>query len=94
MITTKSASKLWPVIILAVAILVFNKPANAYETLRQESINYGFANYLGSGIYSAGDQEVQIYQIPLSYQGLDIEDNPFGLKIHTPITFGFYNLET
>jgi hypothetical protein len=57
-----------------------------------EDLNYGFATYLGSGIYKAGDQSVQVYQIPLSYQFFEPDEKKnWGLKLTLPITLGFYD---
>ena len=57
-----------------------------------EDLNYGFATYLGSGIYKAGDQSVQVYQIPLSYQFFEPDEKKnWGLKLTLPVTLGFYD---
>jgi len=56
-----------------------------------EDVNYGFATYLGSGIYSAAGQDVQIYQIPFSYQIYDSKEKGYGLNLTLPVTLGFYD---
>ncbi|HEY5603750.1 MAG TPA: hypothetical protein VIM41_11635 [Gammaproteobacteria bacterium] len=58
-----------------------------------EDVNYGFATYLGSGVYTAAGQDVQVYQIPLSYQFYTIADNTWGLKFTSPLTVGFYDFD-
>lgn len=59
-----------------------------------EDLNYGFATYLGSGIYSASGQAVQIYQIPFSYQIFEAgEDKSWGLNLTLPLTLGFYDFQ-
>ena len=56
-----------------------------------EDVNYGFATYLGSGIYSAADQNVQVFQIPFSYQLFGIEEKKWGLNLTLPVTVGYYD---
>jgi hypothetical protein len=58
-----------------------------------EDVNYGFATYLGSGIYSAAGQDVQVYQIPFSYQFFTLNEKQWGLKLTLPLTVGFYNFK-
>ena len=59
-----------------------------------EDVNYGFATYLGSGIYSASGQDVQVYQLPFSYQFFKPgEEKNWGLKLTIPITLGFYDFK-
>lgn len=55
----------------------------------ENSINYAFANYLGTGIYTATDRNVQIYHLPFSKDITKSEkDNPF-IFIRLPVTVGF-----
>ncbi|WP_455201400.1 hypothetical protein [Kaarinaea lacus] len=59
-----------------------------------EDLNYGFATYLGSGIYSASGKNVQVYQIPFSYQFFQPgEQKNWGLKLTIPVTLGFYDFK-
>ena len=55
----------------------------------ENSINYAFANYLGTGIYSATDRNVQVYNLPFSLSiSKDKKDDPF-LFLRLPVTVGF-----
>jgi len=58
-----------------------------------EDVNYGFATYLGSGIYSAAGRDVQVYQIPFSYQFFTMNEKQWGLKLTLPVTLGFYDFK-
>jgi len=68
--------------------------AVAAENLTEDRLNYGFATYLGSGIYHAGDQDVQVYQLPLSYTMTEPAPHQYGIKLHFPVTLGFFNIKT
>lgn len=76
---------------ILLCVFIAGKPAAAVL----EDVNYGFATYLGSGIYTAGGRDVQVYQIPFSYQFHTREEKNWGLKLTLPVTLGFYdfNLE-
>lgn len=58
-----------------------------------EDVNYGFATYLGSGIYTAAGQDVQVYQIPLAYEFFSMDEKNWGLELTLPLTLGFYNFQ-
>ena len=58
-----------------------------------EQLNYGFATYLGTGIYRAGDQDVQVYQLPISFEIYNIKEHERNLTINVPVTLGFYEFE-
>jgi len=61
------------------------------QAFNLNELNYGFASYLGTGIYSVSDRDVQIYQIPFSYTFDHSEDNKWQLKLRAPVTLGFYD---
>ncbi|MCI0505941.1 MAG: hypothetical protein L0Z73_07485 [Gammaproteobacteria bacterium] len=75
------------------AVLFCIFPGNEIQAAVLEDINYGFATYLGSGVYTAADQDVQVYQIPVSYQIHTTEEKKWGLKLTLPLTVGFYDFE-
>jgi hypothetical protein len=72
-------------ILLAVGYVVDSR------AISLDDLHYSFANYLGSGIYRAGDEDVQVYQIPFSYRVKTPASNGCELKLKVPLTFGFYN---
>ena len=57
-------------------------------------VNYAFATQLGSGVYSVAGRTVQVYRIPLSYAVRDETEDPWGLVVTFPLTFGFYDFRT
>ncbi len=74
------------------AALIASSFCRDVQAVVLEDLNYGFATYLGSGIYRAGDQSVQVYQIPLSYRFFEPDEKKnWGLKLTLPITLGFYD---
>ena len=75
------------------AILLLTFIAGKSTAAVVEDVNYGFATYLGSGIYSAAGQDVQVYQIPLSYQFFSREEKKWGLELTLPVTLGFYDFK-
>lgn len=54
--------------------------------------NYPYSQDLGFGGYDAGQQNVVILRIPISYMIRSPEDHPWGLRLRVPISFGIYNL--
>ncbi|WP_455207029.1 hypothetical protein [Kaarinaea lacus] len=75
------------------AILLAGYVCVKTEAAVLEDVNYGFATYLGSGIYTAAGQDVQVYQIPFSYQFFTTDEKKFGLKLTLPLTLGFYDFK-
>lgn len=69
--------------------------ADSIERLNSSNdLSYGFATYLGTGIYKAGEQDVQVYQLPFSYSLMDEENDHPELKLTLPVTVGFFNIDT
>lgn len=58
-----------------------------------DRVNYAFAAYLGSGIYTASDGAVQVYSIPLSWTLRPPAENRPGIKLKFPVTLGFYDFK-
>lgn len=56
-----------------------------------DDLNYGFSAYLGSGIYTTGEQAVQVYQLPVSYEVYSFNEDGHSLIVNVPVTLGFYN---
>lgn len=67
--------------------------ANEHEDKLSAQINYAYANYLGTGIYSAADRAVQIYHLPFSIEYSEPEPPRFGLRFRLPVTAGFINFK-
>ena len=56
-----------------------------------ESANYAFANYLGSGIYRTSEQDATVINMPFSYQ-MEADDG-IDFKIRLPVSVGFFDFE-
>jgi len=80
---------------LALLSLLFTLTAFADEQDDKLSaqINYAYANYLGTGIYSAADRAVQVYHIPFSVSYREPEPPRSGLTFRLPVTAGFINFK-
>jgi len=57
-------------------------------------LNYGFSNYLGSGIYRVAGRTVQVYQIPFALKIKTAENSPWNLSVTLPVTIGFYDFKS
>lgn len=57
--------------------------------------DYGFASELGSGIYNIAGRTIQVYQIPLGFEMRPplLGQNPPGINLLVPFTFGFFNFQ-
>ena len=50
--------------------------------------NYPYSQDVGFGGYDAGQQEVVILRIPVTYMVRSPEEHPWGLRLRVPISFG------
>lgn len=82
---------------IALAATIFLQ-VSSYDALAQtfdiNELNYGFANYLGTGIYKVADREVQIYQIPFSYEFDQTDNDVWKITLTAPLTIGFYDFKS
>ncbi len=51
--------------------------------------NYAFANYIGSGIYSASGRQVMVLNMPFSYSPDKDREMPYTFRL--PVSLGFYD---
>ena len=56
-------------------------------------INYAFANYLGTGVYTAADRAVQVYHLPFRYTLRNSDPQRAGVRLRLPVTLGFIDFE-
>ncbi len=63
------------------------------EDLLSSQINYAYANYLGTGIYTAADRDVQVYHLPFRYTLREATLDKGGLRIRLPVTVGFVDFD-
>ena len=59
------------------------------EDIVASQVNYAYANYLGTGFYTAADRTVQVYHLPFRYTLRDTSENKAGLRFRLPVTIGF-----
>ena len=69
-------------------LITLSSPIYSFDL---DDLNYGFSTYLGTGIYSTGEQDVQVYQLPVSYDVYTFSEHGRSLKVNIPITLGFYD---
>ncbi len=88
-------SRLLPQCLITLAALLFTTvvPADINDDKLSAQINYAYANYLGTGIYSAADRAVQIYHMPFSIDYSKPEPPRYGLTFRLPVTLGFINFK-
>lgn len=58
------------------------------ETSEVELTNFAFANYLGSGFYSSGNQKLFILRVSLSSDFSEMAKEKGGLRLNYPIALG------
>ena len=81
-------------LLLGVAILCLAPNARAQTRDTEfEPLRFGFAAYVGSGIYSSGSQTVWLFRIPVTIPVLPSEDRPFGIRVRVRTTVGFFDFE-
>ena len=84
-------------LILFLFLFIILIPGKSYsvspEDLLSSQVNYAYANYLGTGFYTAADRTVQVYHIPFRYTLRDASLDKSGLRLRLPVTIGFLDFE-
>ena len=83
------------ILFLFLFIIVFLEKSHAVspEDLVASQVNYAYANYLGTGIYTAADRAVQVYHIPFRYTIRETSEDKAGLRLRLPVTIGFIEFD-
>ena len=63
------------------------------EDIVDSQVNYAYANYLGTGFYTAADRAVQVYHLPFGYTLHDANIDKSGLRLRFPVTIGFLDFD-
>ena len=63
-------------------------PAVTSDTSEVELTNFAFANYLGSGLYSSGDNKLFIMQVPLTSDLIEGSEDKASLVLRYPLALG------
>jgi hypothetical protein len=66
-------------------------PARADDDV--PALGFAFSHYTGSGIYVVEDRTVQVYDFPISFSPMKLEENRLGLRVTLPISLGFYDFK-
>jgi len=74
---------------LPLLLLTAYRPAFAVELS-----DFVFANYLGSGLYSAAGRDVGVLAIPFSAPEPVYQRDNLQVMVNIPVTFGFFNFST
>jgi hypothetical protein len=56
-------------------------------------LGFAFSHYTGSGIYVVENRTVQVYDIPISFSPMKLEEHKLGLRVTLPVSLGFYDFE-
>ena len=78
-------------ILIMTALLTYSSLALGEKNLALT--HYGYAAYLGSGIYRTSDRTVKVYNIPMSYTARAVGESQWGINIKFPVTVGFYDFD-
>ncbi len=65
--------------------------SRAVDNTENESANFAFANYLGSGIYRTQGQDATVINLPFSYTLGNREGPEFRLRL--PVSVGFFDFD-
>jgi hypothetical protein len=58
------------------------------EDIIASQLNYAYANYLGTGFYTAADRTVLMFHLPLRYTLREVSQGKAGLRLRLPLTIG------
>jgi len=83
----------WILFVLALGFAFTGALGTGLRSAKPEfdPINYAFATYVGSGVYSNGERSVWLIRFKGSYRVRKEERNPFGLRVTFNATLGFYD---
>ena len=88
-----SARGLALVLLCLLSLKSFAQTAITAETSEVELTNFAFANYLGSGIYTSGKEQLFIFKISLASELTEMTADKAGLVLHYPILLGVGQLD-
>lgn len=83
------------VVLTLVGVVVLASPPSpaANQDDGTDLVNYAFTTQMGTGVYRGGDQEVQVYRLPIAFTLREGSTDDWGLKLTLPVTLGFYDFE-
>ncbi len=75
--------------LLAAWLLLFASGGALAAEARQIPVGYEFATWLGTGLYSIGDKDVWILNLPLKYELIEATERRMGARVLLPVTIGW-----
>ena len=85
-----------PITITLVVTLIFFAVGNSFcwaETEPEDAINYAYATWIGTGVYSVKDKNIYVLRGPFSYTLREPGDGKPGVKLLFPATLGLHDFE-
>lgn len=73
---------------LLICLLFFVLPSEKLHAESVEPVHYAYANYLGSGIYRAAEQDITLINLPFLFEIAKHDDITYSLR--APVSFGFF----
>lgn len=84
-------------LVLFLFLFIILLPEKGYavspEDLAASQLNYAYANYLGTGIYSAADRSVKVLHLPFRYTLRETTPDKGGLRLRLPVTVGVIDID-
>ena len=80
-------------VIFATALYLFcpgKQPAWAADE-SEDTINYAYSSWIGSGFYKIGDRTTYLLRAPFSYSLREADSDNWGLELLLPATIGFHD---
>lgn len=78
-----------------VAVLAVSAQVAAQDLEEGELINYGYAVWFGTGVYTVGDRQVAVMRVPFSWtmRAPPPQENKWGVKWLMPLTIGAHQFD-
>lgn len=76
-------------LILAACLDGFGSARAANEP--EDTINYAYSTWIGSGFYKVGDRTVYLLRAPFSYELREADRENWGVELLLPVTIGFHD---
>ena len=83
---------LWLLPVLAVFVLAAGAPPAA-RAEEDNTINYAYATWIGTGFYKIKNRSIMVVRAPLSYTLREADSENWGLDLLMPVTLGLDNFE-
>jgi hypothetical protein len=82
---------LFVIFIAAISLFLPGKQAVWAADGPEDTINYAYSSWIGSGFYKIGDRTVYLLRGPFSYTLREADSKKWGLELLLPATIGFHD---